>query len=78
MNAPISVSEILEVASRIDTNKLLAVGWELIGTHTRLFRQDDVPTIGDEYIVFILGWPRSLGESKIPGDVDPSDTGVDA
>lgn len=51
----------------------LNLGWELVDTHTRLL--GDPGQVGDEYMVFILGWPRGLGPEKYPDD--PDKDGVD-
>jgi hypothetical protein len=76
MKTPQLVSEIVKINSTSTTNEFLALGWELIDTHKRLHKNDDgEPIPGNEYICFILGWPRSAGVVKKPSDADL--TGID-
>ena len=73
MKTSASIAELVKTNSLSVANQFLAEGWELVDTYTRLFHSDDDERRkeGDEYMSFVLGWPRSLGQVKkpsIPGD----------
>jgi hypothetical protein len=68
------VSKVVKVNSTDTASQLLELGWELITTHTRLLEQDGQSKPGDEYVCFILGWPRALGEPKQPKLFDKDGT----
>lgn len=44
----------------------LICGWELVDTYTRLLGEAGEEKIGDEYMVFVLGWPRHSGVPQTP------------
>ena len=73
MKTSMPVAELVRTNSLSVANQFLATGWELVDTYTRLFHSDDEERRkeGDEYMSFVLGWPRANGpvkKPKIPGD----------
>ena len=63
-------SALTQVKNTDAATAYLKAGWELVDTNTRLFGEQGQEKQGDEYMVFVLGWPRSLGTEKHPDRPD--------
>ena len=74
----VPVSKIISLKSKEHVNRHLLEGWELLAVYTRLFDgPNEPPRVGDEYPVFVLGWPRSeKGTPEHPKGLSPD--GIDA
>ena len=63
-----SFSSLTQVKNAAAATAYLKSGWELVDTHTRLLGQPG--RVGDEYMVFVLGWPRKNGPESHPDRPD--------
>lgn len=69
-----SISKTIKVNSTDTANQFFALSWELVTTPPRLFGVGQDVKVGDEYVCFILGWPRTLGEPQFPKHYDKEGT----
>lgn len=65
-----SFSALTSVKNTTAATAYLKSGWELVDTHTRLLGQPGEEKVGDEYMVFVLGWPRKNGPERHPDRPD--------
>ena len=54
-----NIKKVEKVDSTEAANTMLAHGWVLVTTHTRLFGSGMDTKEGDEYVCFIVGWPHA-------------------
>ena len=77
-----SFGAVTEMRNPTDVNTYLKSGWELVNTYTRLScRFGEVEKVGDENLVYVLGWPREKGpevhhDCPMKNCIDPLDAGV--
>ena len=71
-----NVTKVEKVDSTEAANKMLARGWVLVTTHTRLFGDGSDTKEGDEYVCFIVGWPKPL-PADYPADFKHIKGGTD-